>query len=485
MRTLTARLVATTLVLVTLAAVGIGAASTFVMRSYLLNQLDREVISSLARAARPGLGPVPGLGPDGAPGPAPAFVRGQGIGTLTAVIAPDGSGAGFILTARGGGSISDASVQRGVLRELTTVEADGRPHTVSLSRLGDYRVAAISMSDGRLISGLPQARVDDAVASLVHWEFLLVFLALGAAGTIGVVLVRRQLEPLRHVAATAEEVSKLPLSSGEVDLTPRVENPDEHSEVGRVGVALNTMLAHVERSLEARQRSEQQVRQFVADASHELRTPLATIRGYSSLATAHPDDVETLRTSLSKVRAESERMSSLVEDLLLLARLDAGRELEREPVDLSRLAVEVVGDARLLAPDHQWVLDVGDEPVEVAGDERSLRQVVTNLVANARLHTPDGTKITVTVQPGQITVADDGPGFDDPDHALERFVRGDPSRTIPSSGEQGSQPEAPPAQASTGLGLSIVDAIVRAHGGSVTITSSPGDTKVSVQLPVA
>ena len=210
------------------------------------------------------------------------------------------------------------------------------------------------------------------------------------------------------------------------------------------------------------------MRQFVADASHELRTPLATIRGYSTLATAHPDDLETMRTSLAKVSDESERMSSLVEDLLLLARLDAGRELERHPVDISRLAVEVVDDARLLAPDHQWVLDVGDEPVEVTGDERSLRQVVANLVANARLHTPAGTTVTVTVRPGEITVADDGPGFDDPDRALERFVRGDSSRMT--------------TEASTGLGLSIVDAIVRAHGGSVTIASSAEGSAVTVRL---
>jgi two-component system OmpR family sensor kinase len=295
-----------------------------------------------------------------------------------------------------------------------------------------------------------------------------VALSLGAAAAAGVLLVRRQLEPLRGVAATAEEVSRLPLSSGEVDLAPRVDVPDENSEVGRVGVALNTMLAHVERSLSARQRSEQQVRQFVADASHELRTPLATIRGYSALATAHPEDVDTLRESLAKVSSESQRMSTLVEDLLLLARLDAGRELAREPVDLSRLVVEAVEDARLLAPDHQWVLDVGDEPVEINGDERSLRQVVTNLVSNARLHTPPGTTVTISVRPGELTVADNGPGFDDPEHALERFSRGDPSRTT--------------AAASTGLGLSIVDAIVRAHGGTVQIASSPGDTVVSVRF---
>ncbi|HUQ00827.1 MAG TPA: HAMP domain-containing sensor histidine kinase [Aeromicrobium sp.] len=464
MRTLTARLVATTLILVALAAIGIGTATTFVMRSYLLDRLDHDVVESLARAARPGLPP----GAEISPGVGPAIVRGQGVGTLTAVVTPDGRTAGVVLTAPGDGLIRDVPVPRHVLRRLADTEPNGRPVTVTLPGLGEYRVATLELANGRLVSGLPQARVDDAVASLIRWEVALVVLSLGAAATVGVILVRRQLEPLRGVAATAEEVSRLPLSSGEVDLTARVDNPDENSEVGRVGVALNTMLAHVERSLAARQRSEQQVRQFVADASHELRTPLATIRGYSALATAHPEDVETLRESLAKVSSESERMSTLVEDLLLLARLDAGRELERESVDLSRLVVEAVDDARLLSPDHHWVLDVGDEPVEVTGDERSLRQVVTNLVANARLHTPAGTTVTISVRPGELTVADDGPGFDDPDHALERFSRGDPSRTT--------------AEASTGLGLSIVDAIVRAHGGSVSIRSEPGNTVVSVSL---
>lgn len=469
MKTLTARLVATLLVLVAVVSVGIGAATTVVMRSHLLDRLDRDVVSSLARAAaRPGLAPGPAYG-SGAPDEGPGFVRGQGIGTLTAVIGADGTAGGVILVARGNGMADDAFVRQEALQELATVQPDGRPHTVRLPELGNYRVAAVTLDDSRLISGLPLSRVNEAVRSLVRWELVLVLLALGVAGTFGAALVRRQLEPLRDVAATAEEVSRLPLSSGEVDLSPRVEQSDEHSEVGRVGAALNTMLAHIERSLEARQRSEQQVRQFVADASHELRTPLATIRGYSTLATAHPDDLDTLRTSLARVSAESERMSSLVEDLLLLARLDAGRELERGPVDLSRLTVEAVDDARLLAPGHHWMLDVGDEPVEVTGDERSLRQVVTNLVANARLHTPAGTTVTVRVRPGELVVADDGPGFDDPDHALERFVRGDPSRTS--------------VETSTGLGLSIVDAIVRAHHGTVTIESAPGATTVSVRLP--
>jgi len=357
------------------------------------------------------------------------------------------------------------------LAKLPTHSGPNEPVSVDVPNLGTYRVAVVSPPGDRvrLYSGLPQSRGDDPVASLIQNEVMLVLLALSGAGFAGLVLVRRQLAPLREVAETAEKVSKLPLSSGAVDVSIRVANADERNEVGQVGAAINTMLAHVEQSLEARHRSEQQVRQFVADASHELRTPLSTIRGYSALATAHPDDLDTLRESLSKVSSESERMSSLVDDLLLLARLDAGRGLERQPVDVTRLAVEVVEDARLLAPDHHWVLDVGDEPVEVIGDERSLRQVVTNLVSNARLHTPGGTTVRVAVRPGEFVVADDGPGFDDPDHALERFGRGDPSRTT--------------ASASTGLGLSIVDAIVREHGGSVTIASKPGESTVTVRLP--
>jgi two-component system OmpR family sensor kinase len=476
MRTLTARLIATMLVLVAVASVAIGSATTFVMRSYLMDRLDRDVTSSLMRAARP----LPGLGlsirrdGDGDDLQVPPIVRGQGIDTLTAIIATDGTSSGSVLLGDDNGLVADRALSAKALAALANLRAHSgpvEPVSVDLPGLGTYRVAVVSPPGDRvrLYSGLPQSRVDDPVASLIQNEVMLVLLALSGAGFAGLVLVRHQLAPLREVAETAEKVSKLPLSSGEVDVSVRVANADERTEVGQVGAAINTMLEHVEKSLGARHRSEQQVRQFVADASHELRTPLSTIRGYSALATAHPDDLDTLRESLAKVSSESERMSSLVDDLLLLARLDAGRGLERQPVDVTRLAMEVVEDARLLAPDHHFVLDVGDEPVEVVGDERSLRQVVTNLVSNARLHTPGGTTVRVSVQPGEFTVADDGPGFDDPEHALERFSRGDPSRTT--------------ASASTGLGLSIVDAIVREHGGSVTIESKPGDSSVTVRLP--
>ena len=214
------------------------------------------------------------------------------------------------------------------------------------------------------------------------------------------------------------------------------------------------------------------MRQFVADASHELRTPLTTIAGYTELARRRPDDTATARTALGKVEEESARMTSMVEDLLLLARLDSGRPLERRSVDLSRLLVEAVSDARVVAPDHQWQLDLPEESIEVTGDAQRLHQVVTNLLGNARKYTPPGTIVTVTVMPDGFSVHDDGPGFPPglADTAFERFARGDVSRTRGTEG-------------GAGLGLALVQAIVSAHGGWVSLDSSPGSTTITVTLP--
>ena len=281
--------------------------------------------------------------------------------------------------------------------------------------------------------GLPSDEVDGIVGSLIGWEALLTLLGVVAAGSAALVVVRRQLRPLREVAATAHAVSELPLASGAIALEERVPAhlTDERTEVGQVGSALNAMLDHVGSSLEARHRSEQQVRQFVADASHELRTPLTTIAGYTELARSRPDDRAAADTALAKVEEESGRMTALVEDLLLLARLDSGRPLVSEPVDLTRLLVEAVSDARVLAPDHHWRLSLPEASVEVVGDEQRLHQVVTNLLANARKYTPAGTTVTVSAQPGGFAVHDDGPGFppDLVDKAFERFARGDVART--------------------------------------------------------
>jgi two-component system OmpR family sensor kinase len=251
---------------------------------------------------------------------------------------------------------------------------------------------------------------------------------------------------------------------------------DGHTEVGQVGLAINTMLDNVESALHARQESETQVRQFVADASHELRTPLASIRGYAELTRRETEPVPpTVTHAIGRVESEALRMQELVEDLLLLARLDSGRPLEREPVDLSLLAVNAVSDAHAAAPDHTWELDLPEDPVEVPGDQARLHQILANLLANARTHTPAGTHVVTRVRPEgslvRVSVTDDGPGVPETlqPRIFERFTRGDDARVR--------------ANGSTGLGLSIVAAVGQAHGGRVEVSSRPGATTFSVLLP--
>jgi two-component system OmpR family sensor kinase len=248
--------------------------------------------------------------------------------------------------------------------------------------------------------------------------------------------------------------------------------------VGMLGAAFNRMLGHVESALSRRHASEARLRTFAADASHELRTPLAAIRGYAQLARMHADELpDEVRRALDRVDAESARMSGLVEDLLLLARLDAGRPLERQPVDLTRLAIDATSDARVAAPGHRWQLDLPAEPVSVTGDEPRLRQVLANLLSNAAKHTPAGTTVTVALADSSasreavLSVTDDGPGIPAPlqSRLFERFVRGTPTRS--------------PSGNSTGLGLAIVDAVAAAHGGRVTVASTPGQTRFTVTLP--
>jgi two-component system OmpR family sensor kinase len=287
------------------------------------------------------------------------------------------------------------------------------------------------------------------------------------------------LRPLERVVATASHVAELPLERGEVALAVRVpdEDSDPRTEVGQVGAAINRMLGHISAALTAREASEKKVRTFVADASHELRTPLASIRGYSELTRrgGHelPDDVVH---ALARVESESIRMTSLVEDLLLLARLDDGRSLESVPVDLSQLLADAVSDAYAAGPDHEWALELPERPVLVVGDGARLHQVVANLLANARVHTPAATTVVTSVSLREgfadVRVSDDGPGIDERVRAtvFERFARGDSSRSRIAG--------------STGLGLAIVAAIVEAHGGHVVVASEPGNTVFTVSLPV-
>ena len=472
MKSLTSRLVVTAVLLVAVVTLSIGVATTIAMRSNLTERLDRDIRASMQRSTK---------GPGGPYQPPPSdddddnrFTDRNQPGTLNAGVNGNAAPWGFVVTSDSKKALSSAA-----LTELGGVPTDGNIHEVTLPGVGEYRVTTLATNLGTVVTGLPTSSVDDTIASMIWAEALLGLLGVGAAAAAGTFLVRRQLAPLRDVAATAHEVAALPLESGEVDLSPRVPNPDENTEVGQVGAALNTLLSHVESSLTARHESEQQVRQFVADASHELRTPLSTIRGYAELSRRTPGDAATLSASMTKVETEADRMSSLVDDLLLLARIDSGRPLANEHVDLTRLLLEAVGDARVLGPEHHWRLDLPDEPVELRGDEQRLHQVVTNLLANARRHTPPGTTVTVSArgldsleQPEvELVVSDDGPGFP-PElarTAFERFTRGDAARTRAAGG--------------AGLGLSIVAAIVRAHAGTVHLTSDPGETRISVRIP--
>jgi two-component system OmpR family sensor kinase len=354
---------------------------------------------------------------------------------------------------------------------------------VTVDGLGTYRIEGVQMGGTTVIVGLSRAGISETLARMLTTIGLLtagglLLLAVATAWTI-----RRGLAPLRAVADTAARVSTQQLAQGEVSIAERVpaRQADPRTEVGRVGEALNTLLDHVDESLTARQRNEERMRAFVADASHELRTPLSSIRGYSELSLKalsrgqEAATIETTEASLERIQAQSLRMTSLVEDLLLLARLDEGQELVYGTVDLTRVAIDAVGDVTPTGPDHEWVLEVGDDPVLIAGDTGRLHQVAANLLANARTHTPAGTTVTVSVlrdgSDAVLRVRDDGPGIDPSikDELFERFARADRSRARQTGG--------------TGLGLSIARAIVDAHGGSIRVDSAPGDTTFEVRLP--
>ncbi|MGH9250190.1 MAG: sensor histidine kinase, partial [Acidimicrobiales bacterium] len=351
---------------------------------------------------------------------------------------------------------------------------------------GDYRVIASALPGGAtFVTGLPLSLVDAPVAQLAVVVVAVGLAGLLLAGIVGALVIGRALRPLRRVASTATRVAEMELDRGEVALAVRVPavDTDLRTEVGRVGAALNHMLENVATALTARQASETRVRQFVADASHELRTPLAAIRGYAELTQRSrvpvPDD---LAHAMRRVESEAVRMTGLVDDLLLLARLDAGRQFESSPVDLSAVVVDAVGDAHVAGPEHRWVLDLPDSAVVVNGDAARLHQAVTNLLANARVHTPADTTVRIRLSAQRVSyggpetatldIVDDGPGIpaDLTPVVFERFARGDGSRSR--------------AAGSTGLGLAIVAAVVAAHDGDVSVDSWPGRTTFTVRLPM-
>ena len=484
--TLRRRLTITVAALLVLASLLIGIVSVLSLRSFLIDRLDTQLNAAVNRSQNAvdndprQNGPYTPDGDDHASGA--LLAPGQAAGTLVGVIDATSVSAG-ILT--GDGSVSlvgtSNSTQSTDLEHLRDVSPQSRPATVHVGGLGDYRILAISGPRGEsLVIGLPLSEVDAATRQLII--VILVVSALGIAATViaGRLLIRWELRPLERVAEMATRVSELPLDKGQVDLADRIDEKDADSrtEVGRVGNAVNVMLGHVGRALTSRQASEDKVRRFVADASHELRTPLASIRGYAELTRRGGAELpEDVRHSLARIESEATRMTGLVEDLLLLARLDEGRELENVPVDLSRTIVDAVSDAHAAGPDHEWSIDVPEVPIEVPGDSARLHQVIVNLLANARVHTPAGSRVDVALKEANgvaiVTVTDNGPGILESDvpTLFERFTRGDASRTR--------------ATGSTGLGLAIVAAVVAAHHGLVTVTSVPGKTEFRVTLPLA
>jgi two-component system, OmpR family, sensor kinase len=477
-RTLRGRLIAGLLGLLAVACAAVGIATYVSLHGYLLNQLDQQLVQASGRYQACLGHPPPGHDGDNEPGKPPHSnpedcAQLQEQQTFSAQV-HDGALA-YPAIANGDCPLSAADKV-----VLTSLPVSRQPYTAELSSLGDYRLlAAPGPRPGvSYISGLPMTQVNSTLRQLEIVEVAVFAAALVLTGVLGTGFVRLSLRPLRRVAATATRVTERPLASGEVTLPERVPDTDPRTEVGQVGLAFNRMLGHVEAALARRAASEARLRRFAADASHELRTPLAAIRGYAELARRHRGPVPgDIAHALGRVESESARMSVLVDELLLLAQLDAGRPLAKEPVDLTRLAIDATSDARAASQDHRWVLELPDEPVLVEGDGYRLHQVLANLMSNAAKHTPEGTTVTVAVttaeQPETVTVSvtDSGPGIPgDLQPALfERFVRGDSARSN--------------AGASTGLGLAIVQAVTTAHGGSVSVTSRPGHTSFVIMLP--
>lgn len=498
---LRARLLATQIALLAVVCAAVGIGTEFALQRFLTHQLDNQLADTGRRSAGllllgppppgpPMMLPAPGMPPPDYPrrmvirdpGPGPAFLNapGQAVGTVGAIVAHGTPIDAGVITADG----TRERISTTAAAQLATVPTDETPRTVELDGLGRYRVVALpARGPGEtIITGLPTADIDDTLLTVLLIFCVVGAIALVGATTAGVLIIRRQLEPLSQVSAAAREVADLELDRGEVRLPSPIVDVDPaaaHTEVGQLGSSLNRMLDRIAGALTARHASETRVRQFVADASHELRTPLAAIRGYTELAQRRSDVVpDDVAHAMSRVESETERMTHLVEDMLLLARLDTGRPLQREPVDLSRLVVDAVSDAHAAGPDHAWSLDLPEEPVVVAGDEARLHQVLANLLANARVHTPPGTTVTTALAPGPdggavLTVTDDGPGIPRwlQGEVFERFARGDSSRS-----RRGG---------STGLGLAIVAAVVKAHRGTIEVRSAPGRTEFVVTLPAS
>lgn len=487
LQSLRARLLAGVIVLATVGFLVLGAVIYTQQRSFLNERVDEQV-----RAAEPavtralvqqnatgssdgwgGYGPsgrgAGGLGPGGrrpGGGPGPGLALTPGVYGEARNAAGKPIGTPVVLTSgESAPSLPDlpATVPVG---ELQTVESEDG----SL----DYRVTAFpAPGGGSTVVAFPLSEVDAQLDRLLVTEGAVIGVVLLLMGGLGFYVVRISLRPLDRIGETAGRIA-----AG--DLSQRVSPADERTEVGRLGVSLNAMLHQIEGAFAERQESEDRLRTFLADASHELRTPLSSIRGYAELyRMGAARDPEGAEKAMSRIEQEAARMGVLVEDLLLLARLDEVREQQREPVDVTELARDAVDDARAAAPDRPIVLHAPEDDTVVVGDPDQLRQVLLNLTRNALVHTPQGTPVTVSVsRPGddrvRLEVRDEGPGLPtaDGDELFERFWRAD-------NVARGRGP------AGAGLGLAIVHGIVTAHGGTVHAGNVPDGrgARFTVDLP--
>jgi len=465
----------TVLVAAGLAISGFVAAAT--LRGYLVNRVDDQLRQASQHYGGPGFGNTPpfgGGGPhdDGAP-----------TEIYAAYYNVNGRLAYSVVPAYGPASEQSPQLPDNV--STATLENDSQPFTVGSSTgSGSWRVIARpAVGGGAVYVAQSLSDVDHTVGRLQLLELLIGLGVVTVLAGAGYVVVRRSLRPLTEVESTAEAIA-------DGDLSRRIPPAHPGTEVGRLSNALNGMLAQIERAFHVQQeseqaarRSEQQMRQFVADASHELRTPLTSIRGFSELyRQGAVSDADEVAHAMRRIEDEASRMGVLVDDLLLLARLDQRRPLQQQPVDMNRLAAEAAEDAHVVAPERTVSFEGVDGDAVVIGDELRLRQVLGNLLGNALTHTPDGTPIAVRVDTQSdpsgawvvLEVADEGPGLP-PEHAervFERFYRVDAARTR--------------GQGGTGLGLSIVAGLTEAHGGRVELDTRPGEgATFRVLLPAA
>jgi two-component system OmpR family sensor kinase len=473
-QSLRGRLLIGVIALVVLGLLVSDVATYAALQSSLISRINEQLTSQatvstaqtvLSRAVS--TGHCEGPGPGGVSGDYPS-------GTVTELIDSSGNivaACGFLLAS------SNSSARPVLPKTLPNAGMDKPSAPITVPGTGgvsQYQMSAWpedSFNGQFVVFAIPLTPTQSTLSQLLLLEILISLIVVAATAILAFLIIRISLRPLERMGHVAADIA-----AG--DLSRRVEPATQKSEIGRLGLALNGMLSQIEAAFAERTESNRRLRRFVADASHELRTPLTSIRGYSEMlrrgAAQSPSDSELARR---RIEEEAIRMTGLVDDMLVLARLDQGRTLEQAPVDLKAIAQDAVADARVVAPQREISL-IAAAPVVVNGDDTRLRQVLGNLVRNAIVHTPVNTSIEVAVSTedgvGRVSVADHGPGLtpDDMNHIFEPFYRADPSRSRDSGG--------------AGLGLSIVSAVVSAHGGRVKVGQTEGGgATFEVELPLA